>query len=272
MIMKKKSFFVLGVLLLSGVVGFLFYYSANLTSGGPGHVMEVYDYEVVVATEDIASGEPLTVENTSSKRVPRQFLAENVLLTQDLSIYLNILLARDIEPGSLILTSDFSVEAQRRTATIPIGERAFLLHPEDISAIPEEVVKQDRVDIVVTISATSERPASTFLLLHNLTILDIGDDGSITLILTPHEVKTLVLALAEDHQLSLIARNRNDIDSTRPVVRFLPESTSDIDALNDQRFEELETKATQHRRQQCPGQYDKESGRCTPHPRYRENQ
>lgn len=202
---------------------------------------------VVKASKLIPSGSELTHENTTMSKVPSQFLPPNPLLEKDLQIYLNTAVAVQIEPGAMVLTSDFSIAEVARTLSgkIPLAERAMSVAVDNVSGVSGLLRPGDRVDILGTFShlgkegeikdSQGKKQAGfvTMPLLQNVTLLATGQqisevlDGqnrqrgysTVTVSVTVEEAELLTITQTKGKLLFLL-RNREDV-KTVPVKRQL---------------------------------------------------
>jgi Flp pilus assembly protein CpaB len=122
--------------------------------------------------------------------------------------------------------------------TIPPGMRAFSVKIDQVAGLPDDIKKQDRVDIVATSPLPENKGDITRVILQNVEILDIDRvsadktngqrqrdrQWTISLLVTPDQGVTLAAATASS-RIMLLTRNRSDnhqVD-TSPTA-FTPES------------------------------------------------
>ncbi len=243
-------------------------------------------HQVMVAATDIAPGTPLTEELISTKEVPAQFLPANPLLREDLAYYLDQPVSGSIDAGDMILTSDFVVAEVARTlsARVPTGERAMTMPVDAISGVGGLLQPGDRVDILGTFPVGQEDeliPEAggrdsigfvTMTLLQNVTLLAVGQrisdmgDGqyfagysNVTLSLTPDEAELMIIAQTRG-ELTLLLRNREDMDTVPVTRRTLREVLEELDVLNRERKERVIRRPTP-----CPpGEERNQDGECIP--------
>ena len=243
-------------------------------------------HQVMVAATDIAPGTPLTEELISTKEVPAQFLPANPLLREDLAYYLDQPVSGSIDAGDMILTSDFVVAEVARTlsARVPTGERAMTMAVDAISGVGGLLQPGDRVDILGTFPVGQEDeliPEAggrdsigfvTMTLLQNVTLLAVGQrisdmgDGqyfagysNVTLSLTPDEAELMIIAQTRG-ELTLLLRNREDMDTVPVTRRTLREVLEELDVLNRERKERVIRRPTP-----CPpGEERNRDGECIP--------
>lgn len=243
-------------------------------------------HQVMVAATDIAPGTPLTEELISTKEVPAQFLPANPLLREDLAYYLDQPVSGSIDAGDMILTSDFVVAEVARTlsARVPTGERAMTMPVDAISGVGGLLQPGDRVDILGTFPVGQEDeliPEAggrdsigfvTMTLLQNVTLLAVGQrisdmgDGqyfagysNVTLSLTPDEAELMIIAQTRG-ELTLLLRNREDMDTVPVTRRTLREVLEELDVLNRERKERVIRRPTP-----CPpGEERNRDGECIP--------
>ncbi len=223
---------------------------------------------VIVAATDIPAGQPLNEEAVTTEDVPEQFLPGNPLLASDINIYLGQPVSEDIAAGDMILTSDFAVSEVARTLSgrIPTGERAMTTPVDAISGVGGLLQPGDRVDILGTFPVGQEDElipeASggesigyvTMSLLQNVTLLAVGHDisdayeqgghirsggyGHVTMSMTPEEAELMIVAQTRG-ELTLLLRNREDLDTVPVTRRTLREVLEELDVINRQRKERV---------------------------------
>lgn len=230
--------------------------------------------QVVVAATEIPAGTPLSEDNITTEDVPAQYLPGNPLLASDVNIYLGQPVAQEVSAGDMILTSDFAVSEVARTLAgrIPTGERAMTMPVDAISGVGGLLRPGDRVDILGTFPVGQEEeliPEATggqsvgyvtMSLLQNVTLLAVGQDiadaaergsqqhqvrggyGHVTMSMTPREAELMIVAQTRG-DLTLLLRNREDLDQV-PVKRHtLREVLEELDVINRERKERVVERA-----------------------------
>ena len=224
-------------------------------------------HDVVVAATNIPAGMALSEENITTRSVPAQFLPASPLLSKDVNIYLGQPVSQDIEAGSMILTSDFAVAEAARTLAgrVPSKERAMTIPVDAISGVGGLLQPGDRVDILGTFpvgqrdelipeaSGGESIGYVTMSLLQNVTLLAVGQRiadvtqggnraGSgyshVTLAMTPDEAELMVIAQTRG-ELTLLLRNREDLDTVPVTRRTLREVLEELDVINRERKERV---------------------------------
>ncbi len=244
---------------------------------------------VVVASADIPAGTPLSEEMVTTEEVPAQFLPGNPLEAQDINIYLGMSVAEDLSAGEMILTSHFSTRETAHTlsGTIPTGERAMTVPVDAISGVGGLLQPGDRVDILGTFPVGQEDElipeASggdsigfvTMSLLQNVTLLAVGQNfgdahetgqvrwggyGHVTLAMTPEEAELMIVAQTRG-DLTLLLRNREDLETVPVTRRTLREVLEELDVINRNRTKRVVERAPTP----CPdGERRNARGVCVP--------
>lgn len=225
-------------------------------------------HDVVVAATDISAGMPLSEDNITTQAVPAQFLPANPLLSEDINIYVGQPVAQDIEAGSMILTSDFAVAEVARTlsARVPSQERALTVPVDAVAGVGGLLQPGDRVDILGTFpvgqrdelipeaSGGESIGYVTMSLLQNVTLLAVGQRiadvaegaqpgaggyGHVTMAMTPDEAELMVIAQTRG-DLTLLLRNREDLDTVPVMRRTLREVLEELEVINEERRERVE--------------------------------
>ncbi len=224
--------------------------------------------DVVVAATDVPSGSSLDEQNVTTQSVPQRFLPANPLMASDINIYLGQTVSQDIEAGSMILTSDFAVSDGARTLAgrVPTHERAMTLSVDAISGVGGMLQAGDRVDILGTFpvgrqdelipeaSGGESIGYVTMSLLQNVTLLAVGQQLSdharggerrvgsgyshVTMAMTPDEAELMVIAQTRG-DLTLLLRNREDLDTVPVTRRTLREVLEELDVINRERTERV---------------------------------
>ena len=224
--------------------------------------------QVVVAATDIRAGRALSEDNITTQMVPARFLPANPLEAEDVNIYLGQPVSQDIEAGSMILTSDFAVAEVARTlsARVPSEERAMTVPVDAVSGVGGLLQPGDRVDILGTFpvgqrdelipeaSGGESIGYVTMSLLQNVTLLavgqriaDVGQGGqarsgggysNVTMAMTPDEAELMVIAQTRG-ELTLLLRNREDLDTVPVTRRTLREVLEELDVINRERKERV---------------------------------
>ncbi|MFU8804622.1 MAG: Flp pilus assembly protein CpaB [Bradymonadaceae bacterium] len=202
---KKYLNLFLGVmtLLIAGTVLMYLYAESNSTTCGPHMAM---NQTVVTASSEIPAGTVLTREHLVEVEVPQKFLPPNPLLSMDAEIYVGMPITSHVQKGAMILTTDFG-GLVKTSAYISKGKRVLKLSVKDFDGLPDGLRRGDRVDLLTTMVEGQTVVVSTPL--QNITVFATGEDGSLTLSLTPEEVE-LVLQLRREAGLTFSARHRDE--------------------------------------------------------------
>ena len=191
-------------------------------------------YEVLVAASDIPKGAALDEAHVETMTIPKKFVPQNRLLEMDINIYLDRPAARKIRAREMLGSDDFVIVEEFRTSLIPHGKRSFQLPVDEIRSAPDHLVAGDRVDLTATLPADQiglpdvvaepvdfdEAHFVTVSILQQVRVMDVEDDGALTLVLTPEEAEFLA-ATTHRTALTVTGRNRKDLESQAPEMRTL---------------------------------------------------
>ena len=222
---------------------------------------------VAHAAVDIPAGTPLTEDKLRTKDVPVQFLPANPLLKEEVEIYLNTRVSRQVNEGDMILTSDFATEqvANDLAGKIPDGERAMSIPVSEVSGVSGLLRPGDRVDILGTFPISSEDEVIpeagggksvgyvTMTLLQNVTLLAVGKEisgvsqgqggaysgrqngyGTVTASVTIDEAELLTIAQTRGN-LTLLLRHEEDVEIGSVKRKTLRQVLEDLEVLNRER-------------------------------------
>lgn len=228
------------------------------------YVGDEYTVDVAVASMDIPAGTALEQQHVTTESVPQDFLPANPLLREDVDIYLGQPVANNIDADAILLTNDFAVADDRATtlaARVPSGERAMTISVNAISGVAGLLRPGDRVDILGTFAVHDEdelvpeagaggQGFVTMSLLQNVTLLAVGDEfagrdgrgggyNNVTLSLTPAESEMMVIAQTRG-DLTLLLRNREDMEQVPVNRRTLREVLEELDVINRERRERVD--------------------------------
>ena len=191
------------------------------------------EYEVVAVKERIIRGEPIGVNQLTSKKLPRNAVTRDHILWRDGGRLVREKLDRHLEAGEIILWSYVQREVQRVTTVLPPGEVALTLRVDDVSGVAGTLRPGSHVDVYATLSvprggAGSGGEVVTRRILANVTVLAVDNrtaatQGSlnpygrgmqpystVTVSATPDEAPLLIFIQAQG-QMTLTLRNATDI-------------------------------------------------------------
>ncbi len=226
---------------------------------------------VVKAARNIPAGTPLSSDLITTEKVPQKFLPPNPVMKEDIDIYLGQTLAVNVREGAMVLTSDFSVEEVSRelSSKISKGERALSLPVDAVSGVSGLLTPGDRVDILGTFPVSSKEElipdASggstgyvTMTLLQNVTLLAVGQRisavgnqerqrnnySTVTMSVTVDEAELLTIAQTRG-KMTLLLRNRDDIDVDVVSKRTLKEVLQDLEVIQQKRKKRTKVRRAQ---------------------------
>ncbi len=281
--MARKKLLIAALVVGCFAAGLVYLYGQQQQDRVEVYEGEEYTEEVIVAATNIQAGDTLEQGHITTKEVPQQFLPSNPLMRSDVEIYLGRPIGQPVDAGDMILTSDFSVAEDRaRTLAgrVPAGERAMTIPVDSISGVAGLLQPGDRVDILGTFPIQDEdelipeaggqsQGYMTMPLLQDVTLLAVGqrigtsEDGrsggysSVTLSLTPEESELMIISQTRG-DLSLLLRNREDMESIDVNQRTLREVLEDLEVIQEERQERIE-----ERPPPCPhNQRRNASGEC----------
>jgi pilus assembly protein CpaB len=176
---------------------------------------------VVVATEEIARGEIVTVEDVKTIEWPIDSVPQDAFLNTEQAvgqlarfrIYPNDLLTQN----KLLDTKSPSV----LSLLIPQGRRAMTIKVNEVTGIAGFIAPGSHVDVLMSVSGRKdEEPARTRTVLQDIEVLAIAQNieqkdnkpvvvNTVTLNVTPRDAERLTLA---SHEGSLQLAMRNDRD------------------------------------------------------------
>jgi len=167
----------------------------------------------------------------------------------------------NIQEGAMILTSDFSVAqvSNELSGKVPMTERALTIAVDEVSGVAGLLTPGDRVDILGTFpvsdkdelvpdAASGEGGVGyvTMSLLQNVTLLAVGQVlsdvamrneggqrvgyGSVTASVTIDEAELLTIAQTRG-KLTMLLRNRDDVDVADVTKRTLKQVLQDLDVI-----------------------------------------
>jgi pilus assembly protein CpaB len=228
------------------------------------HEKVMKDTEPVAhAAVDIPAGTPLTQDKLRTKEVPVQFLPANPLLKEDIQIYLDTQVSRQVNEGDMILTSDFATEqiSNDLSGKIPNKERAMSIPVNEVSGVSGLLRPGDRVDILGTFPISSKDEVIpeagggksvgyvTMTLLQNVTLLAVGKEisgvrngqsgrhggyNTVTASVTIDEAELLTIAQTRGN-LTLLLRREDDVEIGTVKRKTLRQVLEDLEVLNSKR-------------------------------------
>lgn len=169
--MKRKAIW---VALLCAVIGvaalnvYLTRYPLDI-AGGVGK-------PILVATRDLAPGEPISRAALDFRDLPARYLEERHISGDELERVLGTRVSGAVRSGSAVLWTDLDVSLERRTLSglVKAGMRAFSLSERDVN-FDGLLRPGDRADILFT-AADAQSVTPTVVLVQNALVLTVGAD------------------------------------------------------------------------------------------------
>lgn len=215
-------------------------------SGGPP-VM------VLIATEDIPLGNPITEEVLARHPLPQSYVEDRHIPASEAARIIGVRVTSGVKGGESLLWTDLATTSEQRrdlSGLVHTGMRAITIRAGISSSFGGLLRPGDRVDMLLTVDRDSNQHL-TIPLLQNLLCLAAGSDtgaplrpgerrrtnagsmSQVTLSVTLEQAA--VVALAEEQgDLTLVLRNPNDIE----VVENAPDTTTE-DIIEPERRERI---------------------------------
>lgn len=227
--MKHRLLLGAGLSFAAAWAGFQLYASQleEKVAGGP-------KVAVLVVTEDLSAGMPLTEERLASIGIPSSYLDARRVEEKDRKEVLGAELATELKAGQGLVWSDVAnaVGRQRLSLVLPRGRRAYTL-PASVNPMGSLLRSDDEVDVLLVESGAAE------LLLEKVRVLGVGavlrgtereNDGvgsrradSVTVDVSLKQAQELMAAM-EKGELQLVLRHPDDeaFKQPLPVAERLP--------------------------------------------------
>jgi len=207
-------------------------FEAEATGGEP--------IAVLMVTEDVNVGEPITRASLGIRRLPQAYLEDRHIRASDQDRVLGIRLGSSVSAGNSLLWSDLETAAQLRrdlSQLLRPGMRAMTVRAGNTSDFAGLLRAGDRVDVLLTaVRPGTEEEQVTLPLLQNVLVLAVGrdtggpDQGSeedgrrrsreVTLAVTLEQAAVVTHALLSG-ELQLALRNPDDL----AIIDGVPETT-----------------------------------------------
>lgn len=234
---------VAGLIGLGMLVVYLQRYKEEASGGAP--------IRVVIARQDIALGARLTKGMIGLRDLPETYVEDRHIRATDAQRILGVRVSMGVKAGESIMWTDLATTSEERrdlSGLVQTGKRAITIRADATSSFGGLLRPGDRVDVLLTTSASESSPESrTLPLLQNLLVLACGQDmggaraavteggqrrgdlNQVTVAVTIQQAQLLTYA-QERGSLSLALRNPDDI----AVLEGLPDTTS-ADILQSER-------------------------------------
>lgn len=234
---------VAGLIGLGMLVVYLQRYKEEASGGAP--------IRVVIARQDIALGARLTKGMIGLRDLPETYVEDRHIRATDAQRILGVRVSMGVKAGESIMWTDLATTSEERrdlSGLVQTGKRAITIRADATSSFGGLLRPGDRVDVLLTTTASETSPESrTLPLLQNLLVLACGQDmggaraavtetgrrsgdlNQVTVAVTIQQAQLLTYA-QERGSLSLALRNPDDI----AVLEGLPDTTA-ADILESER-------------------------------------
>ena len=179
--------------------------------------------KVVVASRDVARGEPIEPDRFALREVPAEFVHASALRPEQFDQYVGQRLAAPLKAGEALLDLHLESTSLVFSATLAKGNRALTTEVDEVNSISGMLRPLDHIDLMVTARATGGNgPETTFPLMSNVEVLATGqvtrkrDVNSqphtyttITLSVSPQDAERIVVA-KNSGKLTAVLRNPDD--------------------------------------------------------------
>lgn len=257
--MAKKKLLIAAVVVGALAAFLLFLFAQQINAEKKELIGE--QVEVIKAARQVPAGTTLAPEMVTKSLVPTKFLPPNPVYEKDLEIYMGMPVSVNIQEGAMILTSDFSVAqvSNELSGKVPMTERALTIAVDEVSGVAGLLTPGDRVDILGTFPVSDKDELVpdaangqdgvgyvTMSLLQNVTLLAVGQVlsdvamrneggqrvgyGSVTASVTIDEAELLTIAQTRG-KLTMLLRNRDDVDVADVTKRTLKQVLQDLDVI-----------------------------------------
>ncbi|MFO0593791.1 MAG: Flp pilus assembly protein CpaB [Myxococcaceae bacterium] len=225
--------------------------------------------EVVVAAEDLNTGDEVTLENVALRSVPEPYHGMNVVKGDAMDFILGQKMAVAVQSGDPLFYSQFVSNRAARALSTRISKkgRGYTISTNVISSVGNWVKPGDLVDVLVTINATDTAPKGkgknsgprAVTILQHVRVLATGkadDDlteavldereraySDVTLLLTAPEAEVIALG-SQLGRLTLSLRNEEDteVDLTRAYTNINTLlSGEQVKVMQRKRFDVIKT-------------------------------
>lgn len=209
---------------------------------------------VLIATQDLPLGEPLTRAVLGVRELPQKYVEERHIRAGDLTRILGVRVSTGLRANQSIMWTDLATTSQERrdlSALLREGMRALTVRTGSTSAFGGLLRPGDRVDVLFTGVRPGGTEKVTVPLLQNVLVLAVGGDTGgpdqrdqaegrrgrdVSVAVTVEQAA--MLTHAEDRgDLQLVLRNPDDV----AILEGLPETTA-TDLLEAERRARRQTR------------------------------
>jgi pilus assembly protein CpaB len=179
--------------------------------------------KVVVASRDVARGEPIGTDRFAIREIPDEYLHAAAIRPDRFNQFVGQRLGASLKAGEPLLELHLESAAAVFSSTLPNGNRALTTEVDEVNSISGMLRPSDRIDLIVTARPSSNGGSeTTFPLLSNVEVLATGqvtrkrDANSqartyttITLSVSPEDADRIVVA-KNSGKLTAVLRNPDD--------------------------------------------------------------
>ncbi|MDQ3031028.1 MAG: Flp pilus assembly protein CpaB [Myxococcota bacterium] len=208
---------------------------------------------VIIATQDVPLGTAISESMLGSRDLPLSYVEDRHIPMTDAQRIIGVRVTSGVRAGESLLWSDLATTSDQSrdlSSLVRSGQRAITIRADASTSFGGLVRPGDRVDVLLTLTRSTQDPV-TVPLLQNLLVLAAGQDtgaaqrpgdarrgqqsiGQVTLSSSIEQSQLLAFA-ADRGRLTLILRNPDDIE----VLENLPE-TSTADIIEPERRERVQ--------------------------------
>ncbi|HUI60950.1 MAG TPA: Flp pilus assembly protein CpaB [Steroidobacteraceae bacterium] len=201
--------------------------------------------KVVVASRDVARGEPITADRFAVREVPVEYVHSAAIRPDHFSRYTGLRLGAALKRGETLLDVHLESTSLVFSSTLENGNRALTTEVDEVNSISGMLRPGDHIDLMATARGSGSKTTSdtTFPLLSNVEVLATGQvtrkaDGStqahtyttITLSVSPQDAQRVVVA-KNSGKLTAVLRNPDDaqagVTSAMNIDDVLPKKPAD---------------------------------------------
>jgi pilus assembly protein CpaB len=197
--------------------------------------------KVVVASRDVARGEPIGADRFSIREVPAEYVHAAAVRPDQFGQYVGQRLGAPLKRGEPLLDLHLESTVAVFSSTLAPGNRALTTEVDEVNSISGLLRPSDHIDLIVTAHRNGSAVETTFPLMSDVEVLATGqvtrkrDANSqprtyttITLSVSPKDAERIVVA-KNSGKLTAVLRSPDDkrpnatpalsIDEVMPQVR-----------------------------------------------------
>lgn len=234
--MNRTALLAATIVVIAGIALFVLYTKRFAVEAAGGERISV-----LRATADLEVGEPLTIEELGTYRLPQAHVEDRHIQASDRERILGIRVVNRINAGESLYWTDLSTNAGTRrdlSALLRQGMRAMTLRVKDGRSFGGLVTPGNRIDILLTGNRPRSASRVTVPLLQNVLVLAVGldtgtedtsneDDGTgrgvdVSIAVTIQQA-TMITHGRDRGELTLLLRNGDD----QHIIQEVPETTDE---------------------------------------------